>query len=66
MIVDETREVLYQKKVQRERGEYPEDGTSLEEVIVGKARAVRYFYLALVREGFSEQDALKIIISVPV
>lgn len=65
--MDETREFVYQKQIQRQRGEYPdEDGVSSEEVIVGKARAVRYFYLALVNEGFSEQDALKIIVSVPV
>lgn len=67
MSMDETREILYQRRLQRERGEYPiEDGTQLEEMLIGRASAIRCFYLALVREGFSEEDALKIIISAPV
>lgn len=64
--MDETREFLYRRQIQKERGEGYDDGASPEEMIVAKARAVRCFYLALIDEGFSEQDSLLIISNVPV
>lgn len=67
--MDETRETLFQKKVARERGEYPDDdadGTRMWESIQIKARAVRYFYASLVSEGFSEEEALRIVTKVPI
>lgn len=64
-MTDETRESLFQKSVRRERGEY-EDDLSMEETIIARARAIRLFYIALVGEGFSEQDALKIISKAPI
>lgn len=65
--MDETREILFQRQVQRARGEYVVNaGLSLDDVAQGKARAIRLFYMALLTEGFSEQEALQIIVSVPV
>lgn len=64
--MDETREFLYQRQIQKERGESYDDRFSLEETVVAKARAIRLFYLALIDEGFSEQDSLLIISNVPV
>lgn len=64
--MDETREILFQRQAQRGRGEYVDEGMSLDDVIQGKARAIRLFYMALLTEGFSEQEALQIIVSVPV
>lgn len=64
--MDETREILYQRQIQKERGESYDNGASPEEMIVAKARAIRLFHEALVSQGFSEQDSLLIIINVPV
>lgn len=58
--MDETREILFQKNIRKERGEYDED-LPMEEAIIIRARAIRLFYIALIGEGFSEQDALKIV-----
>lgn len=64
--MDETREALFQQKIKRERGEYPDDGTTVWESIQLKARIIRYFYASLVSEGFSEEEALRIVTNVPV
>lgn len=64
--MDETREFLYQKQIRKERGENYDEGVSLEDAIVAKARSIRFFYLALINEGFSEQVSLLIISRVPV
>lgn len=61
---DETREFLYQQRRQQ-RGEYVGESIPVEEVLVHKARIIRLFYQALIREGFSEQIALHIIINSP-
>lgn len=64
--MDETRAILYQRQIRKERGENYDEEVSLEDAIVAKAKAVRFFYLALINEGFSEQDSLLIISNVPV
>lgn len=64
--MDETREILYQRQIQKERGEYDDDRASLEDIVAAKARAVRVFYIALINEGFSDQDALLIVSNIPV
>ena len=63
--MDETREILFQKNIRRERGEC-EDELPMEEMIIARARAIRLFYAALIGEGFSEQEALKIISQIPI
>lgn len=64
--MDETREILFQRQVQRGRGEYVDDGMSLEEMLVNRAKAVRVFYEALLNNGFSEQAALQIVVNSPI
>jgi hypothetical protein len=64
--LDETREILYQRQMQKERGENHDDDISTEDLIAGKARTIRFFYLSLISEGFSEQEALLIVSRVPV
>jgi len=64
--LDETREVLYRRQIRKERGEDDEDDVSIEDLIAGKARAIRFFYVSLLNEGFSEQEALLIVSRVPV
>ena len=64
--MDETREILFQRQVQRGRGEHFDDGMSLEEMLVNKAKAVRIFYEALLSNGFSEQAALQIVVNNPI
>jgi|CXWL01.1.fsa_nt_gi hypothetical protein len=64
--MDETREILYQRQIRKERGEYDDDRDSLEDIVMAKARAVRVFYIALINEGFSDQDALLIVSNISV
>mgnify|MGYP001611921830 FL=1 len=64
--MDETREIMYQRQRQRERGEYPDAGISIENTVQEKAKIIRLFYIALLTEGFSEQEALNILVQAPV
>lgn len=64
--MDQTREILFQRKMQRDRGEYFDERTTMEDMVQEKAKTIRLFYIALLTEGFSEQDALQIIVQIPV
>ena len=64
--MDETREIMYQRQRQRERGEYPDARISIENTVQEKAKIIRLFYIALLTEGFSEQEALNILVQAPV
>lgn len=63
---DETREFLYHRRIQQQQGEYVGESIPVEETLTQKARTIRLFYDALLREDFSEQIALHIILNNPI